>query len=94
MKSILVLLGLGLAVGIGGGLVRGELWFHGGEVVVIVGLAALYGYAIWKNPQDVAKTVIDGDSTDYPTVPASRMYEETTRTVDERKKSGGPTGSG
>jgi hypothetical protein len=59
LKAIIILIAVGIAVGVGGGVAQGNWWFHGGEVVVVVGIAALYAYATWKNPLGVLQAEAD-----------------------------------
>jgi hypothetical protein len=59
LRATILLIAAGVVVGVGGGIVQSGAWFHGGELVVIIGLAALYGYAIWKNPVGVVKAEAD-----------------------------------
>ena len=49
----LIVLALGLAVGVVGGGLTGETWYHGGEAVVLVGFLVLYLLALWKRPPSV-----------------------------------------
>lgn len=59
LRTIVILGVAGIAVGVGGGLVQGGTWFHGGELVFVMGLVALYVYAIWKDAAGVAKAEAD-----------------------------------
>ena len=52
---------LGAAVGVIGGIVLGEPWFHGGEIVFVIGLIALWALALWKGPPEIVD-LIDAES--------------------------------
>jgi hypothetical protein len=69
VKAIATIIIFGLAVGIVGGLVMGDNWFHGGEVVIIGGLIGFFGYVSWRRP-DVVIDAMTEQFEDEPQPPA------------------------
>ena len=51
MRVIAAIIVSGLLVGFGGGIFTDELWFHGGEVIIVAGLIGLFAYATYKKPE-------------------------------------------
>jgi hypothetical protein len=92
-RATILLIAAGVAVGVVGGIVEGDTWFHGGELVAVTGLAALYGYAIWKNPAEVLKADADVTSQAEGLPPQAVTQQELPRQpvatlarADERRR--------
>jgi hypothetical protein len=70
--AILVIV-VGVLIGVIGGPFGGAIWLGVGAATVTVGVTALWGLAIWKNPRDTMKVEADVEAmaSGYPT----RMME-------------------
>ena len=66
--GVIVLLAVGLTVGVIGGLVLGEPWFHGGEVVACAGLLGLWALSLWKQPPSIVD-IVEGDAPSSEEMP-------------------------
>ena len=59
--GVVAAMAVGLAVGIIGGIVIGEPWYHGGEIIAGVGALGLCALSLWKNPPYIAD-LVEGES--------------------------------
>jgi hypothetical protein len=91
MKAIAIVFVAGLIVGIVGGVVTGDGWFHGGEAVVVGGLACLYAYAAWKRPDVLMVETIDSIDDEPQPPPADALtMEHELRRKDRGEERRGP----
>ena len=59
LKIITLVVIAGVAIGIVGGVVEGSSSLYIGALIAVIGISALYAYAIWKNPIGVVKPEAD-----------------------------------
>ena len=62
-KTLTIVIAVGLAIGIVGGLYFGESWVSIGGLVVGAGVTVFYAIGILKNPFDVVRGMADMDNT-------------------------------
>lgn len=81
MKAVAIIFSAGLIIGIVGGLVNGETWFYEGVALIAGGVAALFGYAIYRRPDAVLDMMTDRveDDPQSPPVDAFTMENELKR---------------
>ena len=57
LVPLAIIVSAGLSVGIFGGLLNGEGWYHGGEAILFFGSLVWYFVEFWKRPLSILEMV-------------------------------------